>query len=533
MPDIVKRYLDRIKEFWDKYTARQKTIFIASVIGVLAFLIILGVVIAQPQTVILRYCTSATEATEVRELLTSNNIACTINSDFSVSINANDEVEAQLLLGSNNIKTEGFSINDAITGSFTMTASDTEKLYQNYLENKFNKIIEKIDGVKSAYVTIKFIDNGSTIFTEDTDSMINAVLTTTRQLDSSVVEGIAMFLGNSVGSDNTNNVVILDTTYGLLYSGAMDSSKTGTTSDLIKYREQLQKSIEAGVRDSVIATKTFSDVRVTANVALNYDSVSKVVREYRAPDGTEEGLHSTSYEVDSEGGTGAGGVAGAESNDDDTQYQFNNGPGSTSTYTLRQYDWLQNEYVTTTDSAAGTMVPGDSSLSVTLVRYIIVTQEELEAQGLLDDTTFEEYKAANGGSVRVDVDEDFIPLWAAGSGIPERNISVIGYEITEFIPRPESRLNTSFIIQIILAVLIVALLAFVVFRSARPVTVSETEPELSVEDMLASTREKQAPLDEIDLQDKSEARKAIEKFVQENPEAVAILLRNWLNEGWN
>lgn len=27
--------------------------------------------------------------------------------------------------------------------------------------------------------------------------------------------------------------------------------------------------------------------------------------------------------------------------------------------------------------------------------------------------------------------------------------------------------------------------------------------------------------------------KAIEKFVDENPEAVALLLRNWLNEDWN
>ena len=29
-----------------------------------------------------------------------------------------------------------------------------------------------------------------------------------------------------------------------------------------------------------------------------------------------------------------------------------------------------------------------------------------------------------------------------------------------------------------------------------------------------------------------ETRKLIEKFVDENPEAVANLLRNWLNEDW-
>ena len=30
-----------------------------------------------------------------------------------------------------------------------------------------------------------------------------------------------------------------------------------------------------------------------------------------------------------------------------------------------------------------------------------------------------------------------------------------------------------------------------------------------------------------------ETRKMIDKFVDENPEAVANLLRNWLNEGWS
>jgi flagellar M-ring protein FliF len=48
---------------------------------------------------------------------------------------------------------------------------------------------------------------------------------------------------------------------------------------------------------------------------------------------------------------------------------------------------------------------------------------------------------------------------------------------------------------------------------------------------LSSTKAAQN-LEEIDLNDKSETRVAIEKFVDENPEAVALLLRNWLNEDW-
>ena len=44
--------------------------------------------------------------------------------------------------------------------------------------------------------------------------------------------------------------------------------------------------------------------------------------------------------------------------------------------------------------------------------------------------------------------------------------------------------------------------------------------------------ELQEELEDIELEAKSEERKLIEKFVDENPEAVANLLRNWLTEDW-
>ena len=75
------------------------------------------------------------------------------------------------------------------------------------------------------------------------------------------------------------------------------------------------------------------------------------------------------------------------------------------------------------------------------------------------------------------------------------------------------------------------LLLFVVFRSMKPQAVIETEPELSVEALLATTKENQT-LDDIEFSDKSASKQQIEKFVDENPEAVVALLRNWLNDDW-
>ena len=67
---------------------------------------------------------------------------------------------------------------------------------------------------------------------------------------------------------------------------------------------------------------------------------------------------------------------------------------------------------------------------------------------------------------------------------------------------------------------------------ARKAKEVEPEPELSVEALLESTVDDQDLLDDIGYSEKSETRLMIEKFVDENPDAAALLLRNWLNEDW-
>ena len=127
----------------------------------------------------------------------------------------------------------------------------------------------------------------------------------------------------------------------------------------------------------------------------------------------------------------------------------------------------------------------------------------------------------------------FLYTGHSGSYLKSIISQVIAYEKHFFYDADTSSRPFSFYLQILLAVAILGLLAFVVLRSSRPVTVEETEPELSVEQMLATTKEAQQSVEDIDLQEKSEVRKAIEKFVDENPEAVALLLRNWLDDGWD
>ena len=81
--------------------------------------------------------------------------------------------------------------------------------------------------------------------------------------------------------------------------------------------------------------------------------------------------------------------------------------------------------------------------------------------------------------------------------------------------------------------LILALLLIVVLTTFKKNKEEETveETELSVDDLLTTTQEHQN-VEDIDLESKSEIRLMVEKFVDENPDASAQLLRNWLNEEW-
>ena len=193
-----------------------------------------------------------------------------------------------------------------------------------------------------------------------------------------------------------------------------------------------------------------------------------------------------------------------------------------------------NKKVTKTISNGGKIDYDGSSVSVVATRYVVYNQETMENSGKLEETTWEEFKSANSDPVKIEeVDEQLVSMISTATGFSKDNITFLIYEQPEFIDKDISARSWSDILQILLAVFIFALLGFVVFRSTRTQKQVEPEPELSVEALLDSTAEAlEEPLEDIGYAEKSETRIFIEKFVDDNPDAAALLLRNWLNEDW-
>ena len=110
MPERIQKLLDRIKEWWQKFTSRQKAIMISAAAVVVVALIILGVVLTRPEYLILRVANDAKEAQSIQELLQSNPDITWEQSDDGMTFRVlkKDYGTASILLGTNNISTDGY-----------------------------------------------------------------------------------------------------------------------------------------------------------------------------------------------------------------------------------------------------------------------------------------------------------------------------------------------------------------------------------------------------------------------------------------
>lgn len=538
--DRVKQILNRVLEFWNKYTRKQKGIIISVVAVALIAFGILIFTVQKPTYVTLTQCTSYAELSEVTNLLTAGGYEYQVDdSNFVVRVNQKVLTNAKMTLATADIKSSGYDLEDALKDSFSATETDKTRRYQKYLEYKFAQDLQSIAGIKSASVTVVLPDDGGIFISTKSEASVSAVLTLNDGMDEDTASGIARLLATNVGNTTTDKITLISTSGQTLFSGADTAagpSGVVSANQREKYKSYMENGMKTNIRQGILSLGVYDDMTINLNLRYNFDAVTRVLTEYSVPEGMEQGYFAESYKEHSVGGLGVGGVPGTSSNDSDQTYVLQDGNGNYTEYTVEKYKYTPNVLVTTTTGPGVDVEYENSTMAVTFTKNIIYRESEAQMLGYVnEETTWDQFKAQNAEAVRMEIDD---ATWAQylsyATGIDVGNITVIAYEKHYFEDMDTSGEGqpVSFWIQIALAAVILALLAFVVIRSAKPLTVEETEPELSVEDMLASTKEKQPTVEDIDLQNKSETRKAIEKFVDENPDAVAMLLRNWLNEGW-
>ena len=531
MADKLKEIPAKVLEWWNKFTARQKTIIIGIGAVVIFTFAIIIYVFSQPQYSRLIDCETTADAAEVIDILDGAGIAHRESSDgLKIDVETSQLSSANVALGSAGYVPDDYSPEDALSGGMSTTASDKEKLWGVYLENQLSKDLTNLSNVKSATVRLHIPDQDGTLIAQQQESSAFIQLELDGTFTSANAAAVAKAAATYLGNETTANITIIDSDSNILFEGGEDYTSAGIANSMQELQNQAESMVANQVKKVLFGTNQYNAIEVTSHLTMDYANYEETVKEYYANDGREEGMISHQDTFDSESDSGGSAVPGAESNDGTVEVYPDSGTTS-STQSETSTDYLPNESINYKVTPAGSIDYSQSSISITAITWNEIHEEDVERQGLLDGTSWEEYKSANSADVKMDVDPDFYSIVTNATGISEDNITIVAYESPVFYDREGMNVSWTTILSIMMLVMILALLAFVVLRSMRTRTEVAREEELSVENLLQSTPGPE--LEDIDVEAKSETRKLIEKFVDENPEAAASLLRNWLNEDWN
>jgi len=529
MADRVKQYLKKVIDIWNKYTSKQKTLIISAACIVVIAFALLVLLMRRTEYKLLTVAENTADTSKIVSILKDAGIKYKVGGDnLTVSVDSKRQTDAVLLLAENDMPSTGLTIDDLLNNSLSVTNYDRTLKVNLYFQNQLRKSIMNMEGVKDAEVYYLPSESYDSILGEAKDTSASVILKIDENFKPKTAQTIAKVVASLIGNKNADLIKVADQFGNLLYGGEEDLY-SGSPSDKEDYKERLRNTYINNLYAGLI-NSGYDDAVIMPNLVFNMNRVTEMSTEYTPAEGQEQGLYSRSYTYKSENSGYSGGIPGTDSNDE-TSYQMVDGSNSSGTVNIQEYNYLPNEKITNTEYEVGAVIPEESSISIVLRRAVTYKEESLELEGVLNDMTFDEYAAKNSGLKPIEVDPSLYSLVSKATGIAESNIFITAYEQPIFIPKAVKVKSWQDYLQIILAVLIFAMLIFVVFKGVSPVEVTELEPELSVEQLLATTKETQT-IEDIDFEQVSEVRRMIEKFVDEKPEAVAQLLRNWLNEEW-
>lgn len=529
--DKIKEIWGKITEWWAKFTSKQRTAIVIIAVSVVAAFVILFAVISAPKYVILDTYSSTKETSQVTDILSEANILYKVSDDgLTVRIPRNNQSTARVALGAKGVSVSAYTIEEALSSSLTTTEADKQKKYKLYMESDLEIDIKNgFSNINSVVVKLTIPENDGTLLSKNEEPTAALIVNADDTFTAEHAANLAKFLATALHCSDTSGITIMDNKAKLLFTGEDNTSVAGSASTQLGVKKDAEAMVDAGVRKVLAGQGIFGDVKVAANLVIDFSSTEKTKHDYTPAEGQSQGVLSEESSYTSESSGGTGGVPGTDSNTE-TTYYYQNNDYSSSTIEELYRKYLPNEYIEHTTVPAGVVDYASSSMAVSSTNYVIVKEDDVKRQGLLDGITWEEYKAANSEKRQLTVTDEMLAQASTASGIPASKISIVAYEENFFVDSEGLGIDINNVLQIALIVIILALLAIVVLKSMKTEKAPEEAEELSVETLLQSNPE--PAMDDIELEESSETKKLIEKFVDENPEAAANLLRNWLNEEW-
>lgn len=535
MHEKLLSYKAKIAEKWNNIDKSLRTKIIVIAIGLIVILGLLLYMSFKPKWIVLKSNADPALVGQIEKVLNDNQVKNKLlDRGTGIEVLEKDESRAKILIASSEIGKEGITFDDVSANiSIGMTENDKKEQYQRLKEAEMKQLIETFDNVKEASVKLALPED-TVVFNNNKKEASAGV---TLSVDDTFTEEqgaiIANLIASSVEGVKVENVTIADTKGKMLYSGKESTGVSHTKQQEIENNKKTE--IETKIQDTL--NPLYDEVKVISSVKFDWNKVQERNLTLTPPvaDATVGVPKVQKEQTESVVNGEVGAEPGVESNDQ-TPTNYAMGGGNTGTYdgASKETEFGYNENEQLKEINGGSFVPEESSVAVTVYKYKYYNEEDLIKNKTINkEMSWEQFKEQNNTPNLIEMDQELLDTIKTGTGID--NVTLTGYEKPIFIDKVKQPINVQQIIVLIILVVLIALLAIALIKKAQPDEIEEIEPEISIEDLIATNKredeevaDKIAGINEVE----SEFKIKIESFIDDNPEAAAQLLRNWLNDEW-
>lgn len=512
MVETFKRMKNQLNDFWNELERPKKIKIIISCLLIVSALTIFIFFATRTKYTVLYDNLSLKDTSLITKKLDDMGVKWKSDDNNAnvIMVPSDMKNKIKIELASEGLPKEGYGFLDAFNdSSWTMTDYDKRQRIKIALQNELANTISEIEGVENARVYIKDgFENSSFVIDDDSQMSASVFIKKVRgsNLTTSKVTAIKNLVASSVGM-NPDMVSIIDDTGKLLTEDADSSSYD--MSDQLNIQNEIQMKINESIRRFLENIFGYGNVDVRSNVKVNFDSEIMNVVEFSPPiEGSEEGLIRSMEEVEEHVvNMPEGGIPGTETNSEE----------------ITDYGQLENS-----NSRY------DKASKIINNELNEINKQIKKAPGQIESITVAiliNQKVLEDGELTEEKEKEISELIYAATGLDTKQVKVISADFnndelnaSSDIPLTTDNKNANYLLYILSTVLGVAAITGVIMYRKR-------KNKYDINELLKEQEKQNDDVEEIDFEtEKSKIKSQINKFVDKKPDAVAQLLRTWLNE---
>lgn len=515
MGNFINQLRERVVNLFNSLSRNNKILVIAGTV-VAIILITFGILfLTRTKYVVIAQGLTPAEAQVVTTKLDDLGITWKDSNDTSVvSVPEGDVSKARMELAVSG-QAGNFSWADVFSSeSITMTSQTRDQMYIQATAAAVEKSIETITAVENATVILQIPKESNYFIKDDIQSKASVVISFKPGINISEtqVSGIVNLIVNAVKDLKPENVTILDDTGVQLNNQESGSGFNANTQ--FDLQQRVQKQLQQDLTTFLEKLYGVGNVEVQPSLTLDFNQQTETQKLFSPPiEGEINGMVRSATNIkENVLNSAATGVPGTDSNTGNaTSVVENTGNGSTYEKASETLNYELNEIYREIVKSQGDV----KTLSIGVL---------LNSKALVDGQLTDEHKT------------ELISLIASSAGTDGSNIQVLVQEFQDpmeyyNVYTGQDTAGTVFgipIIVLIIAGLVTIVAVIVVVMVLRRNRKKREEAEQAA---IKESEEVQS-LEEIESmqEDKGSPKYHIEKFVDNNPEAAAALLRAWLND---